>query len=50
MRSDHTNPDVKKLRFYDNIVSVLKAFNREFGNYIVNAILPEDFKRYQQKR
>jgi integrase len=43
-------PDVKKLRSYDNIVSVLKAFNGEFGNYIVNAVLPEDLKRYQQKR
>ena len=43
-------PDVKKLRSYNSIVSVLKAFNNVFGNYIVNAILPEDLKRYQQKR
>ena len=43
-------PDVKKLRSYNNIVSVLKAFNNVFGDYIVNAVLPEDIKRYQQKR
>lgn len=43
-------PDVKKLRSYHSIVSVLKSFNSEFSNYIVNAILPEDLKRYQQKR
>jgi len=43
-------PDVKKLRSYNSIVSVLKAFNNVFGNYIVNAVLPEDLKRYQQKR
>jgi integrase len=43
-------PDVKKLRSYNSIVSVLKSFNDEFRNYNVNAILPEDLKRYQQTR
>ncbi len=43
-------PDVEKLRSYKDVVSTMKAFNNVFGNYIVNAILPEDLKRYQQKR
>lgn len=43
-------PDVKKLRSYNSIVSVLKSFYSEFGNYIVNAVLPEDLQRYHQKR
>lgn len=38
--------DVKKFRSYNSIVSVLKSYNSEFGNYIVNAVLPEDLKRY----
>lgn len=42
--------DVKKLRSYNSTVSVLKAFENEFGNQIVNTILPEELKRYQQKR
>jgi integrase len=43
-------PDVEKLRSIKSIVSVLKACNNVFGDYIVNAVLPEDLKRYQQKR
>jgi len=43
-------PEVKKLRSYNSTVSVLKAFTNEFGNQIVNTILPQELKRYQQKR
>jgi len=44
------DPDVKKLRSHDSVVSVLKTFNNVFGNYIVNSISKRDLTRYQHKR
>ena len=44
------DPEVKNLRSYAGIVSTLKAFNKVFGNYIVNNISNKDLKRYQHKR
>lgn len=42
-------PKVNEKRSYNSMTSSMKAFNSEFGNYIVNNILPEDLERYQQK-
>jgi hypothetical protein len=44
------DPEVKGLRSYDGTVITLKAFNKVFGNYIVNSISNRDLKRYQHKR
>jgi len=43
-------PKVKKLRSYKSAVSVLNAFNVEFGNQIVNTLLPTELEAYQEKR
>ncbi len=43
-------PDVKKLRSYSGLASVLRAFNNEFKNHAVNTVLPEDLQQYQEKR
>jgi len=43
-------PDVKKLRAYYSVVSVLKGFNNKFKDHAVNTILQEELQRHQEKR